>query len=107
MNRPTLIVSKRSLVLLLSLSLAFALLLVIFWGDDSQEHTGVSTQLIELKELDARLDRDVLRITSFLLSHYDSLVQTTGRLKALNKMMTIRGKADTRLWSMRSKPIGR
>jgi diguanylate cyclase (GGDEF)-like protein/PAS domain S-box-containing protein len=55
------------------------------------EHAEVSTQLIELKELDASLDRDVLRITSFLLAHYDTLVVTTRRLHELEKQMRVPG----------------
>ena len=82
--------TKRTL-LLLYLSIAFAMSLALFWGDDSLEHAQVSEELITLKELDARLDRDVLRITSFLLSQYDSLVQTTSQLKALEKKMRIPG----------------
>ena len=81
----------RRLLLLLSLSIASALLLVIFWDDESQTHIEVSDELIELKELEARLDRDVLRVTSFLLSHYDSLSVTTLRLKALEKAMRVPG----------------
>ncbi|MCU7844391.1 MAG: EAL domain-containing protein [Candidatus Thiodiazotropha sp. (ex Monitilora ramsayi)] len=81
----------RRLLLLLSLSIALALLLVIFWDDESQIHSEVSNQLIELKELEARLDRDVLRVTSFLLSHYDSLSVISLRLKALEKAMRVPG----------------
>lgn len=92
MIRPGPQFTKRTL-LLLFLSIAFSMSLALFWGDDSLEHAEVSDQLIELKELDARLDRDVLRITSFLLSQYDSLVDTTGRLKALEKKMRIRGQS--------------
>ncbi|MFN2187999.1 MAG: DAHL domain-containing protein, partial [Candidatus Promineifilaceae bacterium] len=69
------------------------MLLNLFWGNYSQEHTQVSSQLIELKELDARLDRDVLRITSFLLDQYDPVVWTINRLKVLKKTMLIRGQS--------------
>jgi len=57
--------AKRSLLLII-LSIVMAMLIGILWDDDSLEYAAVSSRLIELKELDARLDRDVLRITSFL-----------------------------------------
>ncbi|MCU7851721.1 MAG: EAL domain-containing protein [Candidatus Thiodiazotropha sp. (ex Monitilora ramsayi)] len=79
------------LLLLLTLSIASALLLVIFWEDESHGYAEVSDQLIELKELDAQLDRDVLRVTSFLLSHYDSLVSTSLRLREMEKIMRVPG----------------
>jgi PAS domain-containing protein len=78
--------AKRSL-LLVGLSISLVLLLATLWKDDSIEHAKVSSQLIELKELDASLDRDVLRITSFLLAHYDSLAQTAHRLRELEAQM--------------------
>jgi len=81
-------------LLLFILSITFVLLMTLSWRDDSQEHAEVSAELIELKELDARLDRDVLRITSFLLTHYDTLVATTGRLKTLEKRMRIRSQNE-------------
>ncbi|MEJ2452583.1 MAG: EAL domain-containing protein [Candidatus Thiodiazotropha sp.] len=84
--------AKRSL-LLITLSIVLILLLGMLWDDDSLEHAEVSSQLIELKELDARLDRDVLKITSFLLAHYDSLVQTTQRLHQLKNEMRIPGQS--------------
>jgi diguanylate cyclase (GGDEF)-like protein/PAS domain S-box-containing protein len=78
--------AKRSLVLV-GLTISLVLFLATLWTDDSVEHALVSTQLIELKELDANLDRDVLRITSFLLAHYDSLAQTVQRLNELEAQM--------------------
>ncbi len=79
--------NARRSMLLITLSIALLLLLGMIWDDDSLEHAEVSSQLIKLKELDARLDRDVLRITSFLLSHYDTLVETTQQLHHLREEM--------------------
>jgi diguanylate cyclase (GGDEF)-like protein/PAS domain S-box-containing protein len=90
MKRLSMQFSKR-ILLLLFLSIAFAMAQALFWSDDSLEHAEVSEQLIKLKELDARLDRDVLRITSFLLSQYDSLVETTSQLRAMEKKMLVPG----------------
>ena len=78
--------AKRSLVLV-GLSILLVLLLATIWKDDSIDHAIVSNQLIELKELDASLDRDVLRITSFLLAHYDTLSETSRRLNELETQM--------------------
>jgi diguanylate cyclase (GGDEF)-like protein/PAS domain S-box-containing protein len=83
--------SSNRRLLLLILSVALAMLIGIFWNDDSYELATVSSELIELKELEARLDRDVLRITSFLLAHYDTLVKTTGRLHELELEMRVPG----------------
>ncbi len=84
--------NKRS-VMLIMLSVVLAVMLLILWDDNTVEHAEVSTQLIELKELDARLDRDVLRITSFLLAHYDTLVVTTRRLHELGNEMRVPGQS--------------
>jgi diguanylate cyclase (GGDEF)-like protein/PAS domain S-box-containing protein len=82
----------RRLLLLISASIVSALLLVIFWDDNSEAYIELSDQMIETKTLEARLDQDVLRITSFLFSHYDSLVVTTRRLAELEKEMSIPGR---------------
>lgn len=82
--------AKRSLLLIM-LSIAMSMLLGVLWDNDALEHAEVSSQLIELKELEARLDRDVLRITSFLLTHYDPLVATTRRLYELGEEMRAPG----------------
>jgi diguanylate cyclase (GGDEF)-like protein/PAS domain S-box-containing protein len=74
--------SKRS-ILLISLFVALVLLLTIFWDDGSENYAELSNNLIQLKEMDARLDRDVLKITSFLLNQYDPLVQTNNQLREL------------------------
>jgi diguanylate cyclase (GGDEF)-like protein/PAS domain S-box-containing protein len=76
--------SKRGF-LLIGLSLAFTLLLGLFWNHDSQQYAEISHHLMQLKEMDARLDRDVLKITSFVLVQYDPLVQTTSQLKAIKE----------------------
>jgi diguanylate cyclase (GGDEF)-like protein/PAS domain S-box-containing protein len=79
---------KRS-VLLVGLTVVLLLLLYLFWDDESQEYAVVSHSLLQLKETDARLDRDVLRITSFLLVQYDPLVATVNRLKLLRQEMDL------------------
>ncbi len=82
----------RRLLLLISASIVSAMLLVIFWDDNSQAYVELSDQLIEVKTLESRLDQDVLRITSFLFSHYDTLVVTTRRLSELEQEMSIPGR---------------
>ncbi|MEW8350172.1 MAG: hypothetical protein AB2687_17835, partial [Candidatus Thiodiazotropha taylori] len=62
--------TKRA-ALLIGLSLAFALLLGLFWDDESSEYAEISHNMLQLKKLDARLDRDMLRIASFLMVQYD------------------------------------
>ncbi|MEJ2425486.1 MAG: GGDEF domain-containing protein, partial [Candidatus Thiodiazotropha sp.] len=74
--------TKRS-YLLAALLVAFVMLLFLFWGDESREYAEVSHTLLQLKEIDARLDRDVLRVTSFLLVQYDPLVQSSRRFREL------------------------
>jgi diguanylate cyclase (GGDEF)-like protein/PAS domain S-box-containing protein len=54
---------------------------------DIEEHTLRANMLLELKELDASLDRDVMRITSFLLNQYDPLVDTAARIRELSRDM--------------------
>ncbi|MCG7979310.1 MAG: EAL domain-containing protein [Candidatus Thiodiazotropha endolucinida] len=76
--------SKRS-ILLVSLCIALILLLVVYWDDKSENYAELSHNLLQLKEMDARLDRDVLKITSFLLNQYDPLVRTTNRLRDLRQ----------------------
>ena len=71
--------------LLIGLCLAFALLLGLFWNDESKDYTEISQHLLHLKKLDASLDRDMLSIASFLMVQYDPLVQTSSRIKALRK----------------------
>ncbi|MET0119436.1 MAG: EAL domain-containing protein [Candidatus Thiodiazotropha sp. 6PLUC9] len=71
--------------LLIGLSLAFAMLLALFWNDESKGYTEISQHLLHLKKLDASLDRDMLSIASFLMVQYDPLVETSYRIKALKK----------------------
>ncbi len=78
--------SKRSF-LLAALLVAIMMLLFLFWDDESREYAEVSHTLLQLKEMDARLDRDVLRVTSFMLVQYDPLVQTSWRLKELRHLL--------------------
>ncbi|MEW8625954.1 MAG: EAL domain-containing protein [Candidatus Thiodiazotropha sp.] len=69
--------------LLIGLSLVFALLLGLFWDDESSEYAEISHNMLQLKQLDARLDRDMLRISSFLMVQYDPLVNTTNNLREM------------------------
>ncbi len=43
--------------------------------------------LLQLKGLDALLDRDVMQVSSFLLNQYDPLVQTTSKIRILSKTL--------------------
>ncbi len=52
-----------------------------------EQHTLHSRMLLQMKELDARLDRDVLQVTSFILRHYDSLVETADDIRHLSKTL--------------------
>ncbi|MEJ2622370.1 MAG: EAL domain-containing protein [Candidatus Thiodiazotropha sp.] len=79
--------------LLIGLSLAFALLLGLFWGDETSEYAEFSRNLLQLKKLDARLDRDMLRVSSFLLVQYDPLVDTNNNLRLLRKKINEQLKA--------------
>lgn len=88
--------TKRSL-LLFFLSVAFVLLLVLFWDDESQNYAELSHHLLQLKEMDARLDRDVLRITSFLLVQYDPLVRTSNRLRELKEKINSNSKLSDKV----------
>ncbi len=78
--------TKRS-ILLAALLIAMVMLLLLFWDDESREYAEVTHTLLQLKEMDARLDRDVLRVTSFLLVQYDPLVQTSRRLRELRRAL--------------------
>lgn len=88
--------SKRSL-LLFSLGIAFILLLTVFWDDETQNYAELSHHLLELKEMDARLDRDVFRITTFLLVQYDPLVQTSNRLRELKEKINNKVKVSDKV----------
>ncbi|MCM8855518.1 MAG: hypothetical protein LC541_04440 [Candidatus Thiodiazotropha sp.] len=88
--------SKRSL-LLFSLGIAFILLLTVFWDDETQNYAELSHNLLELKEMDARLDRDVFRITTFLLVQYDPLVQTSNRLRELKEKINNKVKVSDKV----------
>jgi diguanylate cyclase (GGDEF)-like protein/PAS domain S-box-containing protein len=86
MNMLKNIFGKRSL-LFLSLWLTLFLLLVVFWDDETEHYAELSNNLLQLKEMDARLDRDVLKITSFLLNQYDPLVKTSNRIRELRQQI--------------------
>lgn len=50
---------------------------------DLELHNQRMTQLLQLKELDAQLDRDVFRVNAFMLLQYDPLVDTARKINAL------------------------
>ncbi len=50
-----------------------------------EQHTLHTNAILQLKELDARLDRDVMQVTSFLLNQYDSLAETADAIRRLSK----------------------
>jgi diguanylate cyclase (GGDEF)-like protein/PAS domain S-box-containing protein len=79
--------------LLIGLSLAFALLLGLFWDDESSKYAELSRNMLQLKKLDANLDRDMLRISSFLMVQYDPLVETTNKLQGLKDTINVQLKA--------------
>ena len=62
-------------------------LFLAFRSTDVEQYRLHSGLLLQLKELDARLDRDVLQVSSFLLTHYDSLAVTANNIRQLSKKM--------------------
>lgn len=48
-----------------------------------QQHTLRTDHLLLMKDLDARLDRDVMQVTSYLLNQYDPLVDVAQEIRAL------------------------
>ncbi|MET0070861.1 MAG: EAL domain-containing protein [Candidatus Thiodiazotropha sp.] len=83
-------IGSKRILLLISLGIALILLLAVYWDDESQVYAELSNSMLQLKEMDARLDRDVLRVTSFLLIQYDPLVQTTNRLRELRQQINLK-----------------
>ncbi|MEW8506335.1 MAG: EAL domain-containing protein [Candidatus Thiodiazotropha sp.] len=83
-------IGSKRILLLVSLGIAFILLLAVYWDDESQVYAELSNKMLQLKEMDARLDRDALRVTSFLLIQYDPLVQTTNRLRELKEQINVK-----------------
>ncbi|MES9993031.1 MAG: EAL domain-containing protein [Candidatus Thiodiazotropha sp.] len=81
------LIGTKRILLLISLGIALILLLAAYWDDESQHFAELSNRMLQLKEMDARLDRDVLRVTSFMLIQYDPLVQTTNRLRQLKQQI--------------------
>jgi diguanylate cyclase (GGDEF)-like protein/PAS domain S-box-containing protein len=62
-------------------------LFLVFRTTDVEQYSLHSGLLLQLKELDARLDRDVLQVSSFLLTNYDSLAVTANDIRQLSKKM--------------------
>jgi diguanylate cyclase (GGDEF)-like protein/PAS domain S-box-containing protein len=54
---------------------------------DMELHGRRMEMLLELRRLDAQLDRDVLRASSFILDNFDPLVETTTQLRRLAEKM--------------------
>ncbi len=76
---------KRHL-LIAAVAVAIGLFLVM-QSANVEQHTLHSRTLLHMKELDARLDRDVLQVTSFILRHYDSLVETANDIRHMSKTL--------------------
>jgi diguanylate cyclase (GGDEF)-like protein/PAS domain S-box-containing protein len=68
-------------------------IVVVVWlflvtrSGDIELHSQRTHVLLELKGLDARLDRDVMQVTSFLLVQYDPFVQTATEIRKLSKTL--------------------
>ncbi len=67
-----------------------------------QEHAGFSRLLLSLREKEARLDREVLKVTSFQVNHYDHLVDYSNSLQQLlmqlqQRVKTSNGKGSSAL----------
>lgn len=80
---------RRTLVPYLLL-LGMGVLVVIFFMTrvtDIDRHDRTVNVLLKIKQLDTVLDRDLLRVTSFTLTHYDTFVDTVTHLKRLNKLL--------------------
>ena len=73
--------------LLLAAVVVVAGLILVSHSAHVEKYTHHSRLLLQLKELDARLDRDVLQVSSFLLSHYDSLADTANDIRSLSGNM--------------------
>ncbi len=54
---------------------------------DLELHNQRMTNLLNLKELDAQLDRDVFRVNAFLLQQYDPLVDTARKINTLSQQI--------------------
>ena len=70
----------------LVLLVAAGVVMALFWmtrGVDADRHTRTLGVLNQLIQLDTALDRDALRVSSFLLSHYDGFIKLHGRIAGL------------------------
>ncbi|NEV62159.1 PAS domain S-box protein [Thiorhodococcus minor] len=70
----------------LPLALAILIVLMLFAGTqvlDEDAHSGWTRDLLAVKELEARLDRDTLRVAAFLLAQYDPLTEVDDKLASL------------------------
>ncbi len=80
--------SKHPVYSYLFLLLAAAVLVVFylqFQLGDEKRHLQRMEMLLELKDLDSLLDRDVLQISSFLMVQYDPTLQTIAKFHRLKK----------------------
>lgn len=78
---------QRKRYLLLPALVVIVGLLLVFRTTDVEQYRTQSGLLLQLKESDARLDRDVLQVSSFLLTHYDSLAVTADDIRQLSIKM--------------------
>ncbi len=78
---------RRKRYLLIAALVVIIGLFLVSHSTNVEQYSLHSRMLLQLKELDARLDRDVLQVSSFLLSHYDSLAVTTNNIRQLSNNM--------------------
>ncbi|MBF0246663.1 MAG: PAS domain S-box protein [Alphaproteobacteria bacterium] len=74
---------------------ATATLVVVFYFQtrllDLDRHNSVSQNLLHLKQLDTRLNEEMLKAVSLQLEHYDAIVGTVSRMKELTGQLRDRG----------------
>ncbi len=56
---------------------------------DVEQHNRRVDLLLQLKQAEGKLDRDILQVTSFLLVQYDPFVETTHEIKSLSEKILI------------------
>jgi len=77
-------------ILQYGLLVASAIALLLFYQTrthDVEQHDRRLDLLLQLKQTEAQLDRDVLQTASFLLVHYDPFVTATRRVEVLSKRL--------------------
>lgn len=76
----------RSFLLIIAIALAIGLYLQVDIGD-VEVHSHRMSILRQAKDLDARLDRQVMHVTSFRMLEYDGLAESSNRMQQLIKDM--------------------